>query len=351
MSALTLARFIAATPEDELGQRYGTHVGLISDDALEGPDSLVLVRGAEQAVVARTDSSNGPVVVTELVGYDYQSQPYRVVAVVGAVAILVPVLLLIAIVTTLGATQRAERFATLRLIGATPGRVATIAATETAATSLLGSVVGVGLYVALIPLAARVRIGTSTFFSSDLLIGPTTMAGAVLVTVVSATAVSWWRTRRADVGPLGGSRERSERRPRAVSLLPLLAGLAGMACAPALVGSEVPEATALTLIVASVVLTMTGLLWAGPLLTFWAAQAGHRHTRSGAQVIGLARVIQHPRSAFRSVGRAGGRPLRRYPVLRRDHGRRGHPHARRGARPPGDDDAGGQRRPARSRRR
>lgn len=302
LASPALARLIASTPAEQLGERYGTQVGTISDDALEGPDSLVLVQGVEQDVVERSSSLSGARLVTELVGYDYQSQAYRTVAVVGAVSILVPVLLLIGIVTDLGAAQRAERFATLRLIGATPGRVAAIAATETAATSLLGSVAGIGLYLALIPLAARVRISNSTFFPSDLLSTPATMGGAVLVTVACSTAVAWWRTRRADLGPLGGSRERRERRPRLLSLLPLVLGLAGMGAVRAAAGSALPAATALGLIVASVVLTMVGLLWAGPLLTYWAARCGHRYARTGSQVIALARVAQHPRSAFRAAG-------------------------------------------------
>ncbi|MCL3778395.1 MULTISPECIES: FtsX-like permease family protein [unclassified Actinomyces] len=302
LASPALTRLIAASPADQLGERYGTQVGTISDDALEGPDSLVLVRGAEQAAVERTDSSNGPQLVTGFAGYDYQSQTYRVVAVVGAVAILVPVLLLIGIITDLGAAQRAERFATLRLIGAAPGRVAAIAAAETAATSLLGSVAGTALYLALIPLAARVRIGSSTFFPSDLLTSPATVAGTVLATVACSTAVAWWRTRRADLGPLGGSRERSERRPRTVGLLPLVLGVIGMAASREMVDSEVPATLVLLTIVSSVALTMVGLLLAGPLLTSWAARAGQRRARTSAQVIALARVAQHPRSAFRSVG-------------------------------------------------
>ena len=116
---------------------------------------------------------------------------YRIVAAIGALAILAPVLLLIAIVTDLGAAQRAERFATLRLMGATPGRVARLAAAETAATSALGAVAGIVLYLALIPVAARLTIGSSRFFARDLLTSPAVMALAAVGVVGGATAVSW----------------------------------------------------------------------------------------------------------------------------------------------------------------
>ena len=47
-----------------------------------------------------------------------------------------------------------------------------LAAAETAATSALGAVAGIVLYLALIPVAARLTIGSSRFFARDLLTSP-----------------------------------------------------------------------------------------------------------------------------------------------------------------------------------
>lgn len=299
-----LAGLIASAPADQLGDRYGERVGTLSNDAVEGPDSLVAVIGMDQwQVLAQQGPGLPPQVVTELVGHDYASQVWRIVAAIGAIATLVPVLLLIAIVTDLGAAQRAERFATLRLIGATPGQVARIAATETAATTLLGALLGIGAYLALIPVAARIVIGSSRFFPRDLLTSPAVIAATVLGTVLGAAAVAWWRTRRASIGPLGASRERSERPPRPLSLLPLLAGLAGLAAVRVVPRDSEASGTVIgCLLVGSFSLTMLGLLWAGPLLTSWSARLARRGARSAAQVISLGRLAQHPRAAFRAVG-------------------------------------------------
>ena len=299
-----LAGLISSAPADQLGDRYGEQAGTLSDDAVEGPDSLVAVIGMDQwQILARQGPGMPPQVVTELVGYDYASQVWRIVAAIGAIATLVPVLLLIAIVTDLGAAQRAERFATLRLIGATPGQVARIAATETAATTLLGALLGVGAYLALIPVAARIVISSSRFFPRDLLTSPAVIAATVLGTVLGAAAVAWWRTRRASIGPLGASRERSERPPRLRSLLPLLVGLAGLAAVRVVPRDSEASGTAIgCLLVGSFSLTMLGLLWAGPLLTSWSARLARRGARSAAQVISLGRLAQHPRAAFRAVG-------------------------------------------------
>ena len=305
LASPALAELIDSAPADQLGERYGEQVGALSNDAVEGPDSLVAVIGADQSQVLGRQGPGmpPPQVVTELVGHDYASQVWRIVAAIGAIATLVPVLLLIAIVTDLGAAQRAERFATLRLIGATPGQVARIAAAETAATTLLGALLGVGAYLALIPAAARIVINSSRFFPHDLLTSPAVIAASVLGTTLGAAAVAWWRTRRAGIGPLGASRERSERPPRLRSLLPLLTGLAGLTAVRVVSrGSEVSVTTIGLLLVGSFCLTMLGLLWAGPLLTSWSARLARRGARSAAQVISLGRLAQHPRAAFRAVG-------------------------------------------------
>ena len=301
LASPAMADLIASMPADQLAERYGRQVGVLSEDAVEGPDSLVLVVGMEAPRLAAWQGSEQPQVVTGFVGHDYAAQAYRIVAAVGALAILAPVLLLIAIVTDLGAAQRAERFATLRLIGATPGRVARLAAAETAATSALGAVAGIVLYLALIPAAARLTIGSSRFFARDLLTSPLVMILTTVGVVGGATAVSWWRTRRASIGPLGASRERRERAPHPVRLLPLLLGLAGLT-AVRLAGGRLSTTALVTLLIGSFLSTMLGLLWAGPLLTCWAARAARRRARTAAQVMGLGRLVQHPRAAFRAVG-------------------------------------------------
>lgn len=301
LASPAMADLIASMPADQLAERYGRQVGVLSEDAVEGPDSLVLVVGMETPRLAAWQGSEQPQVVTGFVGHDYAAQAYRIVAAIGALAILAPVLLLIAIVTDLGAAQRAERFATLRLIGATPGRVARLAAAETAATSALGAVAGIVLYLALIPAAARLTIGSSRFFARDLLTSPQVMILTAVGVVGGATAVSWWRTRRADVGPRGASRERRERAPRPVRLLPLLLGLAGLT-AVRLASGRLSTTALVTLLIGSFLSTMLGLLWAGPLLTCWAARAARRRARTAAQVMGLGRLVQHPRAAFRAVG-------------------------------------------------
>ena len=138
-----LQRLIESTPRDQLGDRFGTFAGTIDDAALPGPDSLIVVTGATEAELRQ----NGRAVLVS----DFTTDPYggsaaayNTVLSIGAIAVFFPVLLLISIVTGLGAAQRRERFATLRLIGASPQLISRIAAVETAVPSLVGALLEIG---------------------------------------------------------------------------------------------------------------------------------------------------------------------------------------------------------------
>ena len=299
LASPALARRIASLPADQLGDRYGKQVGILSPDAVEGPDSLVAVVGTDLGTVAASQSHIPPQVVTAFTGVPYENEAYRIAMLIGAIAVLVPALLLVGIVTDLGAAQRAERFATLRLIGATPQQVARTAALEIGATTLVGALAGVALYLAMIPVAAQITLGSSRFYYSDLLRSPVNGVLAVGVTRAGAAAVAWWRTQRADVGPLGGSRERTERRPRLISLAPVVLGMVGLVSTPTVARQD--SSLTIYLLPVSFLCTMLGLLWAGPLLTWWVARGGRALARSAAQVIGFNRIAQHPRAVFRAV--------------------------------------------------
>ena len=284
LASPALAKRIASLPADQLGDRYGKQVGVLSPEAVEGPDSLVAIVGTDLGTVAASEFYIPPQVVTSFQGIPYENEAYRIATIVGAIAVLVPALLLVGIVTDLGAAQRAERFATLRLIGA---------------TTFVGALAGVALYLALIPLAAQITLKSSRFYYSDLLRSPVNAVLAVVVTTAGAAAVAWWRTRRADLGPLGGSRERTERRPRLISLAPVILGTVGLVSTPT-VAHQNSDLT-IYLLPVSFLCTMLGLLWAGPVLTWWVARGGRALAHSAAQVIGFNRITQHPRAVFRAV--------------------------------------------------
>lgn len=303
-----LIALIEANPADVLGSRYGTRAGVIDQAGLAGPDSLVVVTGtttenlrSSVGMVGSVFLSGGVWSVTEFRGVSYPSSNYRAITIIGAIAILLPVLILVGIVTRLGAATRAERFAALRLIGATPRRVAAIAATETGVTSLVGALAGVALAWLLIPVAALVEMEDGRFFRADLTVPPSTMLIVVAGVVAGCTAVAGWRTSRARIGPLGGSRERTERRPTALGVVPLIAGVVVLLSTTSAALRHTPLPRTDRILIAGFVLLLVGLIAAGPVLTYWIARIAARRAHRTAGVIAMNRVQQHPRATFRAV--------------------------------------------------
>lgn len=294
-----LAALINSVPADQLGDRYGTSSGEIADAALASPDSLVVIVGQTPEHLA-TESQ--VMIVSEFTGSAFGGNwRYLTLAIIGGIAILIPVLLLVSIVTALGATQRRERFATLRLIGATPGAVARIAATETAVTSFAGALAGVLLALLLAPLAARVPIDGFTFFVTDVLVGPLSATAIVVATVAVTTLVAWRRARRAGFGPLGTSRQQHERQPQKFTLIPLIAGVSALVATAIAPSHDIVIPGAQLIILAGFVLTTIGLLIAGPYLTFLTSRIAAQHARSASGVIAFNRIRRLPRTTFRSV--------------------------------------------------
>lgn len=293
-----LADLIAAHPAELLGDRYGTPAGIIGEDALASPDSLVVVVGGQPEEVAAKPFATR---LAQFQGFAYASDTYRAIAIVGGIGVLFPVIVLIGIVTRLGQAARAERFATMRLLGATPNRVAGIAAFEMGATGLAGAVLGAGLYWLLLPLAAQVPIEEGRFFSSDLQVHPLVLGVVTVGVSLVAAVVAYASSRRAGFGPLGASRERRERPPRAIALLPLLAGLTVVVTVSILSAAKVSVPRADLILIGGFVLICAGLLQAGPVLTAWVSRLGAAGARSGAAVLAMNRIRQHPRATYRAV--------------------------------------------------
>lgn len=295
-----LAKLIDEVPADELGDRYGTRAGIVSRAGLAGPDSLLAIVGVDADRMRATHSG---VLRTELTGFRYPGANYQVVAIVGGIAILLPVAVLISIVTKLGQASRIERFSTIRLLGAGPRKVAGLAALESAAPALVGALLGILLFWALRPLAALVPIEGSRFFVSDLHVPWPTALLVALGVALFASLVAYATVLRSGFGPLGASREAQERRPGWIALIPLLVGIAVLLAPVAahVLSLSIPVGGGTAGFVGGFLLTALGIVVAGPYLSHVVSRAAARRARGAAGVLALHRIAQHPRSTFRSV--------------------------------------------------
>jgi ABC-type antimicrobial peptide transport system permease subunit len=296
-----LQRLIESTPRNELGDRFGTFAGTIDDAALPGPDSLIVVTGATEAKLRQngraflvSDFTTNP--------YGGSAAAYNTVLSIGAIAVFFPVLLLISVVTGLGAAQRRERFATLRLIGASPRVVSLVAAVETAVPSLIGAVLGVVLAVALRPAAAQIPVNGTRMFAADLTTGWVAAAAVVAVVVAASALVAAHRTARAGIGPLGVTRAVHEKTPTMWRTLPLLAGLVAMITAVLMIRVlEVRHWLDSPLLILGFLLILVGIVVIGPWLTRLVSRIGLRRARSASAVIAASRIHKTPVATFRSV--------------------------------------------------
>ena len=231
---------------------------------------------------------------------DTETTGFRTIAAIGAIGMVFPVLLFVAIATKLGAAARRESFATLRLIGATPGQVGVIAGVETLAVATAGTCVGALVAAALRPVAALFQASGASFFPADLDIGllPTLAIAATII--LAATLVSAWGMRRARIGPLGATRAIAEKPVSWRRMVPIAVGLILILVA------DLPE-TLLSDDLASLIFlfgfatTTLGVVIIGPWLTALAGRAIARFSGSATGVIVANRIAEAPVATFRAV--------------------------------------------------
>ncbi len=308
-----LAALLRSAPADELADRYPGHqAGLIGEAGLPSPDSLVVVVGRSAAQMSHLP---GATQVTSLNSTPPGGCGSRntcvirgglgpsgidlILSVVG-LAMLLPVLIFIGTATRLSAARREQRFAAMRLAGATPRQTSVIASAESLVAAVTGVALGFGLFFVLrIPLAAIPFTG-QPFFPAELSLSlPDILVVAAGVPAASAV-VARIALRRVNVSPLGVTRRVTPAPPRAWRMLPLLAGLADLGIF-VVHGKPASNSGQILVFVPGFALIMIGLVIAGPWLTMTGARVlARRASRPGA-LIAARRLADDPRAAFRAV--------------------------------------------------
>src|SRR5215475_5293033 len=153
-----LTSLLHTTPAAELGDRFPGHeIGTIGPAALPAPNSLIIIIGHTPAELAHVP---GAAQVTSIMttapsscgGYcqvGINANGIDLVLSVVACALLFPLLMFIGTATRLAATRREQRFAAMRLVGATPRQISVIATVESTVAAVAGVAVGFALFFAL----------------------------------------------------------------------------------------------------------------------------------------------------------------------------------------------------------
>ena len=331
-----LAALLRSVPADQLADRYPGHLaGIIGAAALPSPNSLVIVVGRTPAQLA---TAVGSVKVTAIAttvpgnpgggnratpagkGHRPQFAPNfnpnglkympadtgapasgtDLILSVVALAILLPVLIFIGTATRLSAARREERFAAMRLVGATRTQVSALAAVVSTAAAVAGVAAGFAIFFGLrIPVAGIPFVG-QPFFPGQLTLSLFDVIVVAVGVPVAAAVAARLALRRVNISPLGVTRRVTPKPPGAWRVVPLLLGLAELGFweahgHPASIQGQIQA------FVTSFALIIIGLFIAGPWLTMAAARLMARWTSRPGTLIAARRIGDDPRAAFRSV--------------------------------------------------
>ena len=293
-----LAALIRSVPRDELGDRFpGKLAGIIGQQALTGPTELVIYVGYAPTKLAGLPATILVGHIATAPGRQIWTHYFRDLFVVGAIAFVFPILILVATATRLAAARREERFAALRLVGATSRQIGVIASVDAAVGALLGALIGIAIFQLLQPTLADTAITSARYFADEV---TPTAAGylAVLIGVPLLSAV--WAAlslQRVRISPLGVTRRMTPPPPRAWSLIPLVIGIALVLAGVA----ETNRAAIGKPLFPGLIIILIGLVVAGPWLTDRAARLFGRLSSSASSLLAARRLADNPKGAFRSV--------------------------------------------------
>lgn len=308
-----MAALLAETPDDELGDRYpGVLAGTIGGRGLAYDAELVVVVGhpAGALVATGVDEAKYPPPLSQVAdgdvvpiagfawrGNDPDIDQYQTLARMAAVLLVVPTFLLVGAAARLTASQREQRLAVLRLVGATPAVVVGLAALETLVAAVVGTALGIAGYLLVLPLAANIPLGGGSFPVADLRFGVEALVATLVIVPLAAAASALVALRKVVVGPLGVTRRTKPRRPNLLrfAVVPVAWALF-MSSAASMRdgGSSAGALVGLGAVIATLAVVGPWIAWiVGALLT-----AGARHP---AALIAGRRIGADPRGAYRTV--------------------------------------------------
>ncbi len=309
-----LATLLHDTPAAQLADRFpGTQIGTIGPAALPAPTSLIIVVGRRVADVSQMGHASKVTSISTTVpsscnggcaiGVGINKRGITLILAVVAAALLFPVLIFIGGATRLSAARREQRFAAMRLVGATPRQISVISTVESSLAAAVGVAFGFGLFFAFRPLLAKIPFTGDPFFTSDLSLNLPDILLVVIGIPVAAAVVARLALRRVNISPLGVSRQATPRRPRAWRVIPLLAGIVelGYLAYFSHISTSANSSLQALVYLVGVFLIMTGLVVAGPWLTMLGSRLMARSARRPATLIAARRLAANPQASFRAV--------------------------------------------------
>jgi len=303
-----LTTLLKSEPANELRDRYpGRQIRTIGAAALPSPNSLIVVIGhtARQLSQAPGAVEVGAIQRTPASCYACQNtigsgSVLQFILAGGAVALLLPMLILIATASRLSAARREERFAAMRLVGATPHQISVVSAVEAVVAAIAGVAVGFALFFVFRPLLYHVPFTGAPLAQGDLSLRGIDVVLVVIGVPVAVVVSARLALRRVQISPLGVNRRASSRPPRIVRIIPLLAGIAVLAYFDS-AGKPGSNGGQLLEVLVGFVLLIVGLVLAGPWFTTAGSRFMVKRASRPATLIAGRRLLDNPKAAFRFI--------------------------------------------------
>jgi hypothetical protein len=300
-----LATLLRSTPHSELGDRFpGTEIGTIGSSALPSPSDLIIVIGDSARTLAKVP---GAAEVTSFSASSSNGGPdtlgttgLQILLSILALVLLFPVLVFIGTATRLSAARREQRFASMRLAGATLRQVAVISAVEAIVASMIGTAIGFCVFFLIEPVLIHVPFAGQPLKAGDLSIGLVDILIVVIGVPVAAAMVARVALRRVQISPLGVTRRATPAPPRFWRVIPLIAGVAELAYF-AVVGHPASANSQIQVSLLGFFLIMIGLVLAGPWLTMAGSKIVAKRASHVAPMLAGRRLSDNPRGAYRAI--------------------------------------------------
>ena len=231
------------------------------------------------------------------------SDGYVLLAAFASLLLIVPFVALAGSAARLAASRRDARLAALRLAGATTAQVTKLTALDAGGQALLGALVGMAGYFALIPAIMLLDFQNQHFTFEQLWVGLPALAavtvGVTLLALVSALVA----LRRVAITPLGVMQRTGQPMPSAWRALIFLAVLA---VGYLLLNSISAFAHLGQMVVYAIIFGVFFLGFAmvnvvGTWVVAMRARSRAKHPKDAATMIAMRRILDNPKRAWRNV--------------------------------------------------
>lgn len=292
-----LADLLAKVPHDQLGDRFPGHqAGVIGRAALSGPDELAVVVGHSPDELTNRPATEAITALSTDKEVKGTTNIYRFGFAFATVGLLMPIVIMVGTATRLSAARREERYAAMRLVGATPRQVGVVASVESFVGAALGAIGGSLLYLVVSSQVAKVNVTGARFFADEVTPKPWGYLGVLILVPLASALMALRSLRRVQYDPLAVSRKATPKPPAFWRLLPLLTGIALF-----VVAVNMKSDSSDAVVYPALACTLWGIVAAGPWVTMQASRLLARYARGAAGTLAARRLADNPRATYRTV--------------------------------------------------